>query len=207
MMTKKWRSGACPLLAPEALAPSRVLAVRSIIRDPMDVACTAAMPSGMLSVARGGGQRVMATAFSAAARGVAAAMVVLVQHGCRPPPVVHEITFDRLDTLDSKPLVGQPVAVERLLVVADVEPRFFSEPMFDGFHDALTNRLAACGTRRRALPRIRDRLDAAAGFMRRPGEGTERPRGAVGLRIGCRQGGPAHRGDVDRAGQPSFHPE
>jgi hypothetical protein len=59
--------------------------------------------------------------------------------------VVHEITFDKPYTLDPAPLVGQPVAIERLLVVADIEPRFFPEPMFDGFQDAVTNRLAACG--------------------------------------------------------------
>lgn len=88
----------------------------------------------------------MATAWNAAARGVAAALVVLVQHGCRPPPpVVHEITFDKPYTLDPAPPVGQPVAIERLLVVADIEPKFFPEPMFDGFQDAVTNRLAACG--------------------------------------------------------------
>lgn len=87
----------------------------------------------------------------AGTRALAAAMVVLAQHGCVPPPVVHEVTFERLSTPDAMPLVGQPAAIERLLVVADVDPQTFPEPMFDGLHDALTNRLAACGVRPSAL--------------------------------------------------------
>jgi len=72
-------------------------------------------------------------------------MVLLAQYGCRPPPVVHEMTFD------SKVIAGRPVAIDRLLVVADVELRYFPEPMFDGFHDAVTNRLAACGVQSSVL--------------------------------------------------------
>jgi hypothetical protein len=121
----------------------------------------------MLSVARRGarGHRVMATAWSAATRAVAAAIVVLVQSGCPPRPVVHEITFDRYNTLDSRSLVGRPAEIARLLVVADVEPKYFPESMLDGFHDAVTNRLAACGVQSSVLqvdPTVLDSDDRVA---------------------------------------------
>lgn len=62
-------------------------------------------------------------------------------------PAVHDVKFE------SQVAGGSAAPIEKLLVIASFDPKVFTDDMFDGFQDALTERLALCGVQARALYR------------------------------------------------------
>jgi len=69
----------------------------------------------------------------------------MTQLACHTP-AVHDVKFE-------SQVAGGAPPTGKLLVIASFDPRTFTDDMFDGFQDALADRLALCGIQASALYR------------------------------------------------------